>query len=220
MLPPSPHPAGHAYRWLTVDTLLTVPARELPEAPADIAGRLENALAPWMPRRRVQCQLTNCARRPRPGMNGGGSLRSPRLDWRARRASWRLPPRAAGTTRCSPWGLALGRYVFHGVLSASAFEKAALAACEANGLLQEDGRLAVLATLHKGIARAKGDALPNARRTEGRVMYMNGHALHADASQIAVPEPAHIDWPDLTEKGGAKGRSQANIARLPRSHRR
>ena len=57
-------------------------------------------------------------------------------------------------------GAGLGRYVFHGLLSASAIEKAALAACEANGLLREDGRLAVLATLHKGIARAKGDALP------------------------------------------------------------
>jgi hypothetical protein len=54
----------------------------------------------------------------------------------------------------------LGRYVFHGLLALSALEKAALAACEANGLLKEDGRLAVLATVHKGIARAKGDALP------------------------------------------------------------
>ena len=35
VLPPSPHPAGHAYRWLTPDTLLTVQARELPEAPAE-----------------------------------------------------------------------------------------------------------------------------------------------------------------------------------------
>jgi hypothetical protein len=50
--------------------------------------------------------------------------------------------------------------VFHGLLPFSALEKAALAASEVNGLLKEDGRLAVLATLHKGIARAKGDALP------------------------------------------------------------
>ena len=56
VLPPSPHPAGHAYRWLTADTLLTVPARELPEAPADLAGRLENALAPWMPRPRFDAR--------------------------------------------------------------------------------------------------------------------------------------------------------------------
>ena len=52
MLPPSPHPAGLAYRWLTADTLLTVPAGALPEAPADIAEHLESALAPWMPRPR------------------------------------------------------------------------------------------------------------------------------------------------------------------------
>ncbi len=42
-------------------------------------------------------------------------------------------------------------------------------------------------------------------------MYVNGHAVHADASQIEVRSQA-IDWPDLTEKGNARGRSQANIA--------
>jgi len=54
VLPPSPHPAGHAYRWLTPDTLLTVRAPGLPEVPADIAARLETALAPWMPRRQFE----------------------------------------------------------------------------------------------------------------------------------------------------------------------
>ena len=159
VLPPSPHPAGHAYRWLTPDTLLTVPARELPEAPADLAGRLEDALAPWRPRLRFDAsyELRNG---PRPDMNGGGSLRSPRLDWHARRASWHLPLRAAGTTRCSPWGLALASSCSMGCSRPSEFEKAALAACDVNGLLREDGRLAVLATLHSGIARAKGDHLP------------------------------------------------------------
>ena len=42
-------------------------------------------------------------------------------------------------------------------------------------------------------------------------MFMNGHAAHADAAQIEV-RSREIEWPDLTEKGGVKGRSQANIA--------
>ena len=50
--------------------------------------------------------------------------------------------------------------MFHGVLSLDAIETAAIAACEANGLMRDDGRLAALATLHKGLARAKDDPLP------------------------------------------------------------
>jgi hypothetical protein len=56
-------------------------------------------------------------------------------------------------------GSGFGRYVFHGVLSLNAIQTAAIAACEANGLMREDGRLAVLATLHKGLARARDDPL-------------------------------------------------------------
>ena len=43
---------------------------------------------------------------------------------------------------------------------------------------------------------------------------LNGHAAQAEASQIEVNGREHgwIDYPDLTEKGHAKGRSQANIA--------
>jgi hypothetical protein len=46
------------------------------------------------------------------------------------------------------------------VLFLNAIETAAIAACEANGLMREDGRLAVLATLRKGLARARDDPLP------------------------------------------------------------
>jgi hypothetical protein len=54
VLPPSPHPSGAFYRWLTPDTLLTVRASDLPEAPPDLAQRLESALASWLPRREFQ----------------------------------------------------------------------------------------------------------------------------------------------------------------------
>jgi hypothetical protein len=159
VLPPSPHPSGHAYRWLTADTLLTLPVPELPEAPADIAGRLEDALAPWMPRPRFDA---SDERRTTPP--AGHELR--RLTVFAKTGLARKARELASTVEGSRnnmlfvLGAGLGRYVFHGVLSADALEKAALAACEANGLRREDGRLAVLATLHSGIARAKGDHLP------------------------------------------------------------
>ena len=75
VLPPSPHPAGHAYRWLTPDTLLTIPACELPEAPADIAERLETALAPWLPKRTFEPGA--CAPHRWKSMSSGGLPRSP-----------------------------------------------------------------------------------------------------------------------------------------------
>lgn len=159
VLPPSPHPSGAAYRWLTPDTLLTVRASDVPEAPPDLALRLERALAPWLPRREFQAVH--------------GALKAAPEGFERRRliafAKSGLARRARDLASTAPGcrnntlfalGAGLGRYVFHGVLPAADLEKAALAACETNGLLREDGRLAVLATLHSGIARAEGDALP------------------------------------------------------------
>lgn len=158
VLPPSPHPSGAAYRWLTACTLLTVPASDLPEAPADISRRLEDALAPWLPRREFPV-VTGPSVAPE-----GLDLR--RLTAFARagvaRKAHDLAHTGEGGRNNALFGLGagLGRFVFHGVLPAAALERAALAACEVNGLLREDGRLAVLATLHSGMARAKDDALP------------------------------------------------------------
>ncbi len=159
VLPPSPHPAGIAYRWLTPDTLLTVRACDLPEAPTDIAERLETALAPWMPRPQFQVPHT-----PRTGAPEGSERRrliAFAMSGLARRAR-DLASTAEGNRNNELFslGAGLGRYVFHGLLPAAVIEKDAIAACEANGLLREDGRLAVLATLHSGIARAKNDELP------------------------------------------------------------
>jgi hypothetical protein len=159
VLPPSPHPAGHAYRWLTPDTLLTVQARELPEAPADIAERLETALAPWMPRPQFQAP-----HEPRIAAPEGLELR--RLTAFAKSGLARRARELASTAKgCRnnelfSLGAGLGKYVFHGLLPAAVIEEEAIAACGANGLLREDGRLAVLATLHKGLARARDDPLP------------------------------------------------------------
>ena len=159
VLPPSPHPAGHAYRWLAADTLLTVPASELPEAPADLAGRLEDALAPWMPKPRFDARYERRTTPP-----AGHELR--RLTAFAKSALSRLGGQAGGDggRRAEQHAVRPGlgpRQVRHSWnLDAAVIEAAALAACQANGMRRADGRLAVLATLHSGIARAKGDALP------------------------------------------------------------
>lgn len=47
VLPPTPHPDGMEYRWLTEDTLENTSARELPELPADLIEQIERVVAPW-----------------------------------------------------------------------------------------------------------------------------------------------------------------------------
>lgn len=89
-----------------------------------------------------------------------------RLEAAARAALMRrteaLAQMGAGGRNSALFALAagLGRYVWHGLLPFTALETAVLQACASNGLMKEDGRLAVLATLGKGLARAKGDPLP------------------------------------------------------------
>lgn len=185
VLPPSPHPAGLAYRWLTIDTLLTVPARELPEAPADIAGRLEDALAPWMPRPRFDAsyerRTTPLAGHERRRL--AAFAKSALAAWAARLAE---TPEGGRNNTLFALGCVLGKYVIHGILEAAVIEAAALAACEANGLRREDGRLAVLATLHKGmgVARAKGDALPALKeRTFKRRKPVREHGLSVSSKE-------------------------------------
>lgn len=159
VLPPSPHPNGFAYRWTTRETLLTVPASQLPEITADIAEQLEAALAPWCARPAAPDFTVRTGAPP-------AGLERKRLEASARTALARkaaaLAQTGTGGRNNGVFALAagLGRYVWHGLLPFGALEAAALQSCDANGLLKEDGRLAVLATLGKGLARAKDDPLP------------------------------------------------------------
>jgi hypothetical protein len=47
VLPPTIHPDGMPYAWLTPDTLENTSARELPELPDDLIERVERVIAPW-----------------------------------------------------------------------------------------------------------------------------------------------------------------------------
>lgn len=47
VLPPTIHPEGMPYRWLTTDTLEDMSAADLPELPDDLIARIEQALAPY-----------------------------------------------------------------------------------------------------------------------------------------------------------------------------
>lgn len=47
ILPPSVHPNGRPYEWITSETLVDVPVEQLPELPDNIADLLAEALEPW-----------------------------------------------------------------------------------------------------------------------------------------------------------------------------
>ena len=159
VLPPSMHPCGRPYRWLTEKTLLDMPAADLPEAPADLAERLEAVLEPWLPKKEAAAPHET---RSIPAT--GHELR--RLIAFAKSGLARKARELADTGEGSrnntlfSLGAGLGKFVHHGIVQLSTVEAAALAACLSNGLLREDGKLACLATLRSGIARAKDDELP------------------------------------------------------------
>ncbi|MEJ2125140.1 MAG: bifunctional DNA primase/polymerase [Alphaproteobacteria bacterium] len=160
VLPPSAHPAGHNYGWLSAETLATVSVDHLPELPTNIAEQLEEALEPWCARKTDLPELRIRTGAPPVGLEQKRFKASARAGLARKAAA--LAEMGEGGRNNTLFALAagLGRYVFHGILPYAALEAAALQACAANGLLKEDGRPAVLATLHKGLARAKDDPLP------------------------------------------------------------
>lgn len=62
----------------------------------------------------------------------------------------------------------VGRWVHHGIIPRDHFVADVLDACDRNGLVQEDGRATVLATIASGLARSAHDALPDLGTSDGR----------------------------------------------------
>lgn len=84
VLPPSVHPSGQPYVWLTPDTLEDFASDELPVLPADVVERITKALEPFGATRRkpgrsraAPCGLTNRDRLKTPsGGEGAGHART------------------------------------------------------------------------------------------------------------------------------------------------
>ena len=157
VLPPSMHPAGMPYRWLKAP-LWDVPATDLPEVPADLEDSLEDALEPWLPRRQFEVSET------RADLPAGQELRRLTAFARSKLASQSRDLASTAEGDRNNWlfgmGAGLGRYAFQGIVKVETIEAAALAACLRNGLLKEDGRLSVLASLHSGLEKGRNDPLP------------------------------------------------------------
>jgi hypothetical protein len=110
----------------------------------------------------------------------------------------RMPPNSGRNRRLFDAGCKLGKYVHNGVLSSADVESAIVGdACDANGLIGEDGLRAYQASLASGLHKAEGDELP---LLEDRAPPGDGEA-QANSDQLQRGDSGH-------GKGGRQSQSQ------------
>lgn len=165
-LPPSIHPKTiRSYTWCTPRTLLNTRAYELPELTAADVCAIEAALAPFLSS-------------PKPAALPRASISVADLPERECRRQLRyvlaiieresstlaaMPPNSGRNRTVFNLACRVGRFVHHGIIEHRRVVEPILSACEANGLVREDGRAAVLKTINSGLARSSNDTLPDLR---------------------------------------------------------
>jgi hypothetical protein len=169
-LPWSVHPdTGKTYNWKTTRTLLDTCVDELPTWTAADVRAIEAAIAPFLPPPKPPALI-----RPRVSVSELGERE------RERQARYALAiidgelPALAAMPENSGRNLAafrlacrVGKWVHHGILDQHRVVEPIMHACEANGLVRDTGRNAVLKTISSGLARAANDTLPDLRAQLG-----------------------------------------------------
>lgn len=163
VLPPTQHPAGVVYSWTSAETLLDTPIGNLPVIAPDIADQIADVLSPWMTK----------APRPAPAhppMRPRELLKHDREQQRryaevVLSKELRLLAAMGSNSGRNQSAFRLvcrvGRWVHHGIVPCDRLTADVIAACEVNGLVRDDGRRAVLATIESALAKSSGDALPD-----------------------------------------------------------
>jgi hypothetical protein len=215
VVPPSQHPdTGKPYTWLTLRTLLDIRVDELTEAPADIAQRLEKALAPWLK-----------DEQPNEGPKRTGPL--PVLTEPMRHRAWAMAglhkELAALAAKQKPgrnramFALVckFGRFFHHGVITDAELIAAVLQACDANGLNKDNGRHDTERAIDRALRYALNDVLED---RPSRELNAKARKKKVGPKRAGLPPPAKslpaINWPDLTGKSRQRkpdSRSQANV---------
>ena len=165
-IPPSIHPdTRKPYEWVDGKELLNVHFEDLLELPSDIVERLEVALKPWCADKpswdetersfeaRPGCELSDAERKRHEG-HASRSVTGRAADLAS------MSKDSGRNNALLTAGCYLGKFVAYGLVSKDEVEAALIAACEKNGLLKEDGKRSVLATIRGGLRRAQGDPLP------------------------------------------------------------
>lgn len=140
----------------------STPVNALPIISPDIVERLSAALSPWL----IKAPLRALAPSPtRPFDRSRYEFDRQQRYFETVLAN-KLPMLAAmgpDTGRnCAAFRLVcrIGRWVHHGIVPSDRVTADVLDACERNGLVRDDGRRAVLATIQSALAKSAGDRLP------------------------------------------------------------
>jgi hypothetical protein len=158
LIPPTIHPkTGRPYRWLTSRTLLDTPPGELSVLSRAHLTALGEALRPWLPERQIYVPPST-DRAPTPPHRLHRYAQAV-LDAEAN-ALRRIPKDRGRNWQLFTAACKVGKYVHHRVLALGEIESALLGACQANGLIGDDGLQACRATLASGLRKAANDALP------------------------------------------------------------
>lgn len=160
VIPPSVHPVrGVPYEYQTAATLENTRPEDLPEAPEDLIGRLEVALAPWLNKERIPVWAGSFRQRP-----GDGDRMRAWAEGALSNEVHRLAvmqPNTGRNNQLFSAACALGKYVHHGILPEKDVTGVLLDACEQCGLIKDDGYDQCLQSIKSGLKRAVNDPLPN-----------------------------------------------------------
>ena len=166
VLPPTVHPeTGKPYVWLTPRTLEDTAPQELPIAPADMILRLEEALASWLSKRL-----------PATSPVSRGPLRTSFLSEDVKQRQRRyastvlerecrelvgMSPHSGRNPKAYRIACRMGRWVHHTIITRDELACAIVQACVHNGLIRDDGRTSVLASINSGLGKSAEDRLPD-----------------------------------------------------------
>ena len=169
-IPPSIHPkTGNAYTWRTKRTVLDTHVDELPELTAADVRAIEEAIAPFLPPPKAPAIF-----RP--------NVRASELEDRERQRQARyalkiierevpvlaaMPQESGRNWKVLRLASRVGKWMHAGIIEQRHVVEPLMHACEANGLVRDTSRHAVLATINSGLALAANDTLPDLRAQLG-----------------------------------------------------
>jgi hypothetical protein len=78
-----------------------------------------------------------------------------------------MPPNSGRNNQAFHFVCRFGRLAHHGLISFDRIEADVFAACTANGLVAEDGKQSVMATIRNGLRISADDALPDLEARHG-----------------------------------------------------
>jgi hypothetical protein len=190
VVPPTVHPdTRQPYRWMTERTLFNTRVDELPEVTEADLTRLEEELKPYLKPQETYKNANGAAHK-------ASGTSDKRLRAYAESALDDEAKKLAGMGQGSGRNRALydaacklGNYVHHGVLTEGEVRTALLAACDADGLLKDDGLRQCEASITSGLKKAKGDPL---REPPDDGPHSNGHDTGRTRGKQDEQRTSHI----------------------------